>query len=79
VTFAWIFRKEHELCNNDYNVLEKQLTDILKRWISNVATFEKVRENSTGKRTEKKYGKIFKKSKKKHGRKVRGKSTGKKV
>ena len=31
------------------HVLEKQLTDILKRCISNVATFEKVRENSTGK------------------------------
>ena len=31
-------------------VLEKQLTDILERWISNVATFEKVRENSTGKK-----------------------------
>ena len=35
VTFEWIFRKEH--------VLEKQLTDILKRWISNVATCGKVR------------------------------------
>jgi hypothetical protein len=27
-------------------VLEKQLTDILKRWISNVATFEKAREKN---------------------------------
>jgi hypothetical protein len=39
-------------------VLEKQLTDILKRSISNVATFEKVCENSTGKKVRgKKYGK----------------------
>jgi hypothetical protein len=46
------------------HVLEKQLTDILKRWISNLATFEKVREqNSTGG--------------KKYGIKVRDKSTGK--
>jgi hypothetical protein len=36
------------------HVLEKQLTDILKRWISNVATFEKVRENSTGKKSKEK-------------------------
>ena len=37
-------------------VLEKQLTDILKRWISNVTTFEKVRENNTRKKnTGKKY------------------------
>ena len=55
VTFEWIFRKKHELCYND--VLEKQLTDILKRWISNVTTFEKVREHSTGEKIrEKKYG-----------------------
>ena len=40
VTFDWILR----------HVLEKQLTNILKRWISNIATFEKVRENSTGKK-----------------------------
>jgi hypothetical protein len=45
------------------NVLEKQLTDILKRWISNVATFEKVRENSTGR----KYGEKIEE------KKVRGK------
>jgi hypothetical protein len=38
---------------------KKQLTDILKRWISNVANFEKVRENSTGKKVRgKKYGGI---------------------
>jgi hypothetical protein len=43
LTIAHAWPEEHELCNNDYNVLEKQLTDILKRWISNVATFEKVR------------------------------------
>ena len=49
VTFEWIFRKEHELCYNDM-YQKKQLTDILKRWISKVATFEKVRENSTGKK-----------------------------
>ena len=44
------------------HALEKQLTDILKRWISNIATFGKVRENSTGK---------------KYGGKIRGKSKGK--
>ena len=38
---------------------KKQLTDIIKRWISNVANFEKVRENSTGKKVRgKKYGGI---------------------
>jgi hypothetical protein len=46
------------------HALEKQLTDILKRWISNIATFGKVRENSTGKSTGGKYGE-----------KVRGKVT----
>jgi hypothetical protein len=45
------------------HALEKQLTDILKRWISNIATFGKVRENSTGK---------------KYGKKVRGENKGKK-
>ena len=35
----------------------RKTTDILKRSISNVATFEKVRENSTGKNVRgKKYG-----------------------
>jgi hypothetical protein len=58
VTFEWIF------CN-------EQLTDILKRWISNVATFEKVREqNSTGEtNTGKKYGKRVRK--KEYGKRVR--------
>jgi hypothetical protein len=63
-------------------VLEKQLTDILKRRISNVATFEKVRENGTGKKStgkkirEKKYGKNIKE----YGEKMYGgKNTGKKV
>ena len=71
MTFEWIF------CN-------EQLTDILKRWISNVATFEKVREqNSTGEtNTGKKYGKRVRK--KEYGKIVREKnstgeySTGKK-
>ena len=50
--------------SNILYVLEQQLTDILKRWISNVASFEKVR----GKVREYNYGK-----------KVQGKNTGKKV
>ena len=41
----------------------RKTTDILKRWISNVATFEKLRENSTGEKVREK--------------KVRVKSTGK--
>jgi hypothetical protein len=71
------------------HVLEKQLTDILKRSISNVATFEKVRENSTGKKYYKKirekstkteYGKIIrgKKYEKNRETKITEKSTGKK-
>ena len=51
------------------HALEKQLTDILKRWISNIATFGKVRENSTGK----KYGKKVRGEK--YGEEVRGKVT----
>jgi hypothetical protein len=55
--------------SNILYVLEQQLTDILKRWISNVASFEKVRgkkyrEKSTGKKIREK--------------KVREKSTGQK-
>ena len=57
-------------------VLEKQLTDILKHWISNVATFEKVRENSREKKKstvkkirENKYGKNIKE---KYGEKMYG-------
>ena len=34
------------------HVLEKQLIDHLKRWISNVATFEKVREKNTGEKNK---------------------------
>jgi hypothetical protein len=52
------------------HVLEKQLTDILKRWISNVATLEIVRGKKIRERggnTGKKYGK------KVQERKVRGK------
>jgi hypothetical protein len=64
VTFDWILR----------HVLEKQFTNILKRWISNIATFEKVRENSTGK-------KIVRKKKVRGGNvrenKYRKKNTGK--
>jgi len=56
-------------------VLEKQLADILKRWISNVATFEKVRKNSTEKKStgikirEKNTGNNIKK---KYGKKMYG-------
>ena len=59
---------------------------MLKRSISNVATFEKVREDSAGKKYGKKYERIVqeknagkKYSKKGTGKKVRKKSTKKKV
>ena len=69
---------------------KKQLTDILKRWISNVATFEKVRENNTeknsmgekstgGKNAGKKQVREKSMRKKIYGEIVRKKSTGKKV
>ena len=64
---------------------KKQLTDILKRWISNVATFEKVRENNTEKNSMgekstggKKCGKKTSKGKKYAKKKLRGNSRKKK-
>ena len=59
---------------------KKQLTDILKRWISNVATFEKVRENNTEKNSmgEKSTGEKTSKGKKYAKKKLRGNSRKKK-
>jgi hypothetical protein len=66
---------------------KKQLTDIIKRWISNVANFEKVRGKKYGGiSTGKKYWRIVQKKvreakstgNKKYGKKVRTKKYGKK-